>query len=268
MDLSPWNYWNPDRSPRPDTPGILATLERVMAADSTHPGAHHYYIHAVEAIEPERAITVAERLAGLMPGAGHLVHMPSHIYIRVGRYADAVAINEHAAHADETWIRDQRPGPGFYLAAYYPHNYDFLAFAASMLGRNAQTIEAADQNAAAVPRDLWARRDTPSSSTISPSGCKRGCAFPSGTSCSPSRSPRTLYAMPSASGTTPAAAPWRPGVTSRVQPLNSRRSARWRPTPSWHLSGWSTTPRAPCSAWRWRSWPPSWSRPPATTPPR
>lgn len=154
MDLSPWNYWNPDRSPRPDTPGILATLERVMAADSTHPGAHHFYIHAVEAVEPERAIAVAERLAGLMPGAGHLVHMPSHIYIRVGRYADAVAINEHAAHADETWIRDQRPGPGFYLAAYYPHNYDFLAFAASLLGRSAQAIDAADRGAAAVPPEL------------------------------------------------------------------------------------------------------------------
>jgi hypothetical protein len=80
--------------------------------------------------------------------------MPSHIYVRVGRYADAVAINEHATHADETWIRDQRPGPGFYLAAYYPHNYDFLAFAASMLGRKAQTLEAADRDAAAVPRDL------------------------------------------------------------------------------------------------------------------
>jgi hypothetical protein len=154
MDLSPWNYWNADRTPRPATPGILATLERVMAADSTHPGAHHFYIHAVEAVEPERAIAVAERLAGLMPGAGHLVHMPSHIYVRVGRYADAVAINEHATHADETWIRDQRPGPGFYLAAYYPHNYDFLAFAASMLGRQAQTLEAADRDAAAVPREL------------------------------------------------------------------------------------------------------------------
>jgi tetratricopeptide (TPR) repeat protein len=125
-----------------------------MAVDSTHPGAHHFYIHAVEAIEPERAIAVAERLADLMPGAGHLVHMPSHIYIRVGRYADAVAINEHAAHADETWIRDQRPGPGFYLAAYYPHNYDFLTFAASMLGQRVKTLDAADKNAAAVPRDL------------------------------------------------------------------------------------------------------------------
>lgn len=108
----------------------------------------------MEAVEPQRAVAVAERLAGLMPGAGHLVHMPSHIYIRVGRYADAVAINEHAAHADETWIRDQRPGPGFYLAAYYPHNYDFLAFAASMLGRKAQTFEAADRDAVAVPREL------------------------------------------------------------------------------------------------------------------
>ena len=154
MDLSPWNYWHPDLTPRPDTPEILATFERVMAADSTHPGAHHFYIHAVEAVEPQRAVAVAERLASLMPGAGHLVHMPSHIYIRVGRYADAVAINEHATHADETWIRDQRPGPGFYLAAYYPHNYDFLAFAASMLGRKAQTLDAADRDAAAVPRDL------------------------------------------------------------------------------------------------------------------
>ena len=154
MDLSPWNYWNADRTPRPETPDILATLERVMAANSTHPGANHFYIHAVEAIQPERAIAVAERLAELMPGAGHLVHMPSHIYIRVGRYADAVAINEHAAHADETWIRDQRPGPGFYLAAYYPHNYDFLAFAASMLGDRAKTLDAADKDAAAVPRDL------------------------------------------------------------------------------------------------------------------
>lgn len=154
MDLSPWNYWNADRTPRPETPDILATLERVMAADSTHPGAHHFYIHAVEAIEPERAVAVAERLADLMPGAGHLVHMPSHIYIRVGRYADAVAINEHAAHADETWIRDQRPRPGFYLAAYYPHNYDFLTFATSMLGQRAKTFEAADKNAAAIPRDL------------------------------------------------------------------------------------------------------------------
>ena len=154
MDLSPWNYWNADRTPRPDTPRILATLERVMAGDSVHPGAHHFYIHAVEAVEPERAVAVAERLAGLMPGAGHLVHMPSHIYVRVGRYADAVAINEHATHADETWIRDQRPGPGFYLAAYFPHNYDFLAFAASMLGRKTQTLEAADRDAAAVPRDL------------------------------------------------------------------------------------------------------------------
>ena len=154
MDLSPWNYWNPDRSPRPDTPAILAALERVMASDSTHPGANHFYIHAVESVTPEKAVPVAERLAGLMPGAGHLVHMPGHIYVRVGRYADAVAANEHALHADETWIRDQRPGPGLYLAAYYPHNFDFLAFAASMIGRSAQAIDAADRMAGAVPRDM------------------------------------------------------------------------------------------------------------------
>jgi tetratricopeptide (TPR) repeat protein len=154
MDLSPWQYWDKDGSPGPHTPELLAELERVMAANPNHPGANHFYIHAVEAVQPERAVAAAERLANLMPGAGHLVHMPGHIYIRVGRYLDAITANEHAVHADETYIRDQRPGFGIYVAGYYPHNYDFLAFAASMIGRSKQAIAATEKMASLVPQEM------------------------------------------------------------------------------------------------------------------
>ncbi|HEU4700123.1 MAG TPA: hypothetical protein VFS40_13150, partial [Gemmatimonadales bacterium] len=102
MDLRPWNYWRPDGTPYPGTRELVADLERVIRANPNHPGACHYYIHAVEAVRPELAVPCAERLAGLMPGAGHMVHMPAHIYIRVGRYGDAIASNEHAVHTDET----------------------------------------------------------------------------------------------------------------------------------------------------------------------
>ena len=154
MDLSPWQYWSQDGQPRPDTPEMLAQLERVIAANPNHPGACHFFIHAVEATQPERAVPCAERLAGLMPGAGHLVHMPGHIYIRVGRYEDAIRANEHAVHADETFIRDQNPAFGVYLAGYYPHNYDFLAFAASMIGRSGQALAATRKMAELVPQPM------------------------------------------------------------------------------------------------------------------
>ncbi|MBA2564184.1 MAG: hypothetical protein H0V09_02020 [Gemmatimonadetes bacterium] len=153
MDLRPWNYWSADGEPAPGTAEILATLERVIAAAPNHPGACHYYIHAVEARHPERAVECAERLAALMPGAGHMVHMPGHIYIRVGRYADAIESNVHAVHADETYIQSERPS-GIYPGAYYPHNYHFLAFAATMAGRSAQAIEAARALAIRVPPDV------------------------------------------------------------------------------------------------------------------
>jgi tetratricopeptide (TPR) repeat protein len=154
MDLSPWQYWNRDGSPRPDTPAILAALERVIAGQPQHPGANHFYIHAVEAVAPERALPMAENLAGLMPGAGHIVHMPGHIYIRVGRYEDAIRANEHAVHADESFISDNKPAMGVYTLGYYPHNYDFLAFAASMIGRSAQALDAADRMAELVNAEL------------------------------------------------------------------------------------------------------------------
>jgi tetratricopeptide (TPR) repeat protein len=90
-----------------------------------------------------------------MPGAGHLVHMPGHIYIRVGRYLDAVQANEHAVHADETYIRDQQPGMGMYTAGYYPHNYDFMAFAAMKIGRGETAISSAESVTRALPAELF-----------------------------------------------------------------------------------------------------------------
>ena len=143
MNLSPWFYWLPDGQPRPATPEILGLLEAVIARLPNHPGACHLYIHAVEAEEPEKAVPCAERLAGLMPGAGHLVHMPAHIYIRVGRFSDAVQANQHAVHVDETFLADQRP-TGIYAAGYYPHNYHFLSFAATMSGQRAIALEVAE----------------------------------------------------------------------------------------------------------------------------
>ena len=154
MDLSPWNYWTRDGNPRENTRDLLAQLEHVLKSNPNHPGANHFYIHAVEAVRPELAVAAAERLAGLMPGAGHIVHMPGHIYVRVGRYADAIKANEHAIHADETYIREQKPAVGMYVLGYYPHNYDFLAFAASMIGRQEQAIAAAEKMAALVSPEM------------------------------------------------------------------------------------------------------------------
>jgi tetratricopeptide (TPR) repeat protein len=154
MNLNPWRYWNRDGSARENTAEILRELETVLRIAPDHPGANHFYIHAIEETQPERAVQVAERLASLMPGAGHLVHMPGHIYVRVGRYRDAIAANEQAVHADETFIRDQRPAYGIYLAGYYPHNYDFLAFAASMIGRQEQALAATETLRTLSPDDM------------------------------------------------------------------------------------------------------------------
>jgi tetratricopeptide (TPR) repeat protein len=153
MNLRPWNYWTRSGDPQPGTEEIVRTLERVIQRDQNHPGACHFYIHAVEAVAPELAVPCAERLAQLMPGVGHMVHMPAHIYIRVGRYADAITANEHAVHTDETYIDNQRP-QGLYRLGYYPHNYHFLAFAATMAGRRSQALQAARALATKVPAEF------------------------------------------------------------------------------------------------------------------
>jgi tetratricopeptide (TPR) repeat protein len=142
MDLRPWNYWTPEGKPYPGSDEIVRQLESVIARNPEHPGACHYYIHAVEAVNPQLAVPCAERLARLMPGEGHMVHMPAHIYVRVGRYKDAAASNVHAIHMDETFIEGQ-PQPTVYSLAYYPHNIHFLAFVSSMAGKSAQAIDAA-----------------------------------------------------------------------------------------------------------------------------
>lgn len=151
MNLRPWSLWTPEGTPQPGTEEIVATLERVLAADPRHPGANHLYIHAVEASpDPRRAEAAADRLLALMPGAGHMVHMPSHIYYRIGRYADAGSVNVAAVAADRAYFAKSRPSP-IYRGMYYPHNLDFVWHAASMEGRSAECVRAAREFASEVP---------------------------------------------------------------------------------------------------------------------
>ena len=143
MDLRPWALWTLDGQPQPGTLEIVATLEAVLKKDPMHPGANHYYIHAIEASpQPDRGLVAAERLHNLVPGAGHLVHMPSHIYMRTGRYADAADANTQAIKVDEAYIAAVKPA-GVYPMMYYPHNIHFFWAAASMEGRSADAIRAA-----------------------------------------------------------------------------------------------------------------------------
>src|SRR6516164_5295397 len=136
MNLSPWDYWQPGgREPNPQSGPIVPTLERVLARDPDHPGAVHYYIHAVEASDrPKRAEPYADRLRGAVPGAGHLVHMPSHIYYRIGRYLDALGDNKTAVAVDETYLAANEVPMGVYRLGYYPHNVHFVMASALMAG--------------------------------------------------------------------------------------------------------------------------------------
>ena len=154
MDLRPWGYWMPDGRPYPGTSEAVAALESVLQRNPRHPGANHYYIHVMEPTKsPERAEAAADRLLKLMPGAGHMVHMPSHIYQRVGRYADASAANQQAVLADEDYIAQCR-AQGIYPMAYYPHNVHFLWWAATMEGRRATAVEAARKVASKVTDEM------------------------------------------------------------------------------------------------------------------
>ena len=151
MNTMPWDYWRKDGSPKPETAIIGRMLEGAIAAHPDHAGAHHYYIHLYEASdEPERAEASADRLGGLMPAAGHMVHMPAHIYIRIGRYADAAEANVRAIAADENYL-SQCQAQGLYPVTYYPHNLHFLWAAATFEGRADVAIDAARQVAAKVP---------------------------------------------------------------------------------------------------------------------
>ena len=154
MDLQPWNYYDAKGAPIGNTTEIVATLESVMQRNADHAGALHLYIHAVEAsTDPDRGAVAADRLRELVPGSGHLVHMPAHIYTRVGRYHDAVVANQKAVAADDSYLATCRPGVAVYPLAYVPHNHHFLWWASSMEGAAAAAIAAADETAkrATVP---------------------------------------------------------------------------------------------------------------------
>jgi tetratricopeptide (TPR) repeat protein len=150
MNLRPWKLWTPDGKPAPGTEEILRTLEAVLRRNPDHPGANHYYIHAIEASPyAERGLPCARRLQDLVPAAGHLVHMPAHIYMRIGDYAAAARANEQAVAADQAYIKKYDPR-GVYPLMYYPHNIHFLAAAHCLQGRAADARKAADQLAAYV----------------------------------------------------------------------------------------------------------------------
>ena len=150
MDLRPWNYWTRDGMPQEGTGEAIAALERVMAANPKHPGALHYWIHVWEPTKtPERAEREADRLLPLMPGAGHIVHMPAHIYLRVGRYGDVVSSNQQAVAADEDYIAQCR-AQGMYPLGYYPHNIHFVWLGATMSGQSRLALEAARKAASSM----------------------------------------------------------------------------------------------------------------------
>src|ERR1700692_83473 len=144
MNLHPWGLWMVDGTPREGTEEIVATLESVIKRDPNHLGAIHYYIHSVEASKsPERALAGANRLAALAPAAGHIVHMPAHVYIRTGDYEAAVKTNEKAAEVDRAYIKASG-AQGIYPMMYYSHNLHFIAMCASMNGNYAEAKKNAD----------------------------------------------------------------------------------------------------------------------------
>jgi hypothetical protein len=156
MDTSPWNYYEKDGRPRLFTTEVIASLESVLKRQPDHAGAIHLYIHAVEASpDPARAEAYADRLAALVPGAGHIVHMPGHIYLRTGRYADASKANVEAIKADEAYFAgDAVAGNMMYQAAYYPHNIHFLVASTSLEGRRDEALRAADELKAKAHADM------------------------------------------------------------------------------------------------------------------
>jgi tetratricopeptide (TPR) repeat protein len=152
MDTQPWDYWEAGGArPKGRAAEMLAVLERVLARNPDHPGAIHLYIHAVEAsTRPERALPHARRLAALMPGAGHVVHMPAHIYYRVGLYRESLEVNKRAMAVDEQYFKTS-PSDPLYKSAYYPHNIHFVLVSAQMGGDGPTALDAATKLDAAVP---------------------------------------------------------------------------------------------------------------------
>lgn len=154
MDTRPWDLWTPSGSPQPETPTITATLEKVITRSPSHPGANHYYIHAVEASpNPERADAAAERLRTLVPTSGHMVHMPTHIDVRMGRWNLAADQNIAAKSAHDAYTKGS-PRQGFYRV-YMLHNQHFHSYACMMAGRSEESIAAARAMIADLPDSYY-----------------------------------------------------------------------------------------------------------------
>lgn len=154
MTVNAWKLWTPDGQPIPGTAAIVTRLEAVLARAPRHPGANHYYIHLMEASPaPQRALAAAERLPGMMPAAGHLAHMPAHIMQRIGRYEDAAEANRRGIRADRAYLAATLP-PDAYPVMYYGHNYAFLAYAAAMEGRKAETLSAVHELYQSAPLSM------------------------------------------------------------------------------------------------------------------
>jgi tetratricopeptide (TPR) repeat protein len=153
MNLRPWNYWTRDGLPHAETSQAIAHLERVFESNPNHPGALHLWIHIWESTDtPEKAEAEADRLAPLMPGAGHIVHMPAHIYQRVGRHADVIKVNLEAAKADEDYIAQCR-AQGLYPLGYYPHNLHFIWMGATASGQRQLALDSARRVANSIPEE-------------------------------------------------------------------------------------------------------------------
>jgi tetratricopeptide (TPR) repeat protein len=155
MDTQPWDYWEAGGAkPKGNAGEIVTTLERVLARNPAHAGAAHLYIHAMEASnKPEKALPQARRLAGLVPGAGHLVHMPAHIYYRLGMYRESLEANKRAIAVDERYFKTS-PSDPLYKVAYYPHNIHFVMVSAQMGGDSATAIDAARKLDASIPAEV------------------------------------------------------------------------------------------------------------------
>jgi len=154
MNLVPWNYWTAEGEARPETAELVAALEGVLQQDPYHPGATHYYIHAIEnSPEPQRAEGAADRLSELNIQIGHMIHMPAHIYARIGRWHDASVANEHAIEADEAYLAAYEV-EGMVPLLYHPHNVHFLSWTAGVEGRSERAYEAAKDLVEATPGDM------------------------------------------------------------------------------------------------------------------
>ena len=153
MNLMPWNYWTEDGEPRAETVDVTEALETVLEQEPYHPGATHYYIHLMELPYPERAEEAADNLSELDIQIGHMIHMPSHIYARVGRWHDASVANQNAIAADEAYLAAYEV-EGLVPLLYHPHNIHFLSWTAGMEGRGALALESARDLVAATPQEL------------------------------------------------------------------------------------------------------------------